>query len=94
MEKLPSAGVSRGLGQNSLRGGVHTALPGRAGAPSPLPLAASMALFRSRIHFSFSRRVLGGAGHGAELACRARTVSRDRGPTYLVGPEDFQECGW
>lgn len=37
-------------------------LPGSAGVMPPPPLAASIAVFRSCIHFSFSSRVLRGEG--------------------------------
>lgn len=53
-------GRPRGLGGNSLRGGVHTTLPGSSRGVAPPPLAASMAESRSCIHFSFSSRELRG----------------------------------
>lgn len=66
----------QGPGPSSPRGAARVALPGRARAVSPLPFAASMAPFRSCIHFSFSSRVLRGDSGGSELACRACTASQ------------------
>lgn len=48
--------------RNSLWGGEQSMLPGSARDGSPTLLAMSMAVLRSHIHFSFSRRVLVGEG--------------------------------
>lgn len=62
--------VSWGGLQNSPWGRAHSTLSVGAGAVSPLLLAASMAVFRSCIHFSFSSRELW-AGAEAQLPGRA-----------------------
>lgn len=65
------SGWSPGGGlQNSPWGRAHSTLSVGAGAVSPLLLAASMAVFRSYIHFSFSSRELW-AGAEAQLPGRA-----------------------
>lgn len=83
-----------GLGQDSLRGGAHVVLPGRAGVMPPPPLAASIAVFRSCIHFSFSSRVLRGEGRGSVPAGRAPCCANLSGTEVRVPVRPLHPVLW
>lgn len=91
---LGAVGGSRGLGQDSLRGGVHTVQPGSARVMSPTPLAAAIAVFRSCIHFSFSSRVLRGEGRGSEPAGRAPCCANLSGTEVRVPVSPLHPVLW